>query len=67
MKTKKCIREVVWHGQASVIEVSDHSFAWSGRMPCTGVVKCIYCGLLEEDVLKHSPVAQSVERVAVNH
>lgn len=22
-----------------------HSYAWSGRVPCTGVYRCVHCGL----------------------
>lgn len=29
-----------WH----FIPCQDHFFAWSGKIPCTGVYRCIYCG-----------------------
>ena len=26
----------------------EHSFAWSGKIPCTGVYKCVFCGYIPE-------------------
>ena len=25
-----------------------HSYAWSGKMPCTGIYRCVYCGALQD-------------------
>ena len=46
----KCRRTVVWHGETQEIEVEKHSFEWSGRIPCTGMRRCIYCGQYEHDL-----------------
>jgi len=27
-----------------------HSYAWSGKMPCTGLYSCVYCGKEKQDV-----------------
>lgn len=42
--TEECHRIIVWGGKVQNIVVNKHSFAWSGRMPCTGIRRCIYCG-----------------------
>jgi hypothetical protein len=46
-KTDKCRRTVVWGGVVREIEVEHHSYAWSGKMPCTGVYRCVFCGQVE--------------------
>ena len=28
----------------------DHWYRWTGKMPCTGDLKCIYCGEEKEDI-----------------
>lgn len=33
-------------------ECTNHSFRWSGKMPCTGERVCVYCGARQEDVEK---------------
>lgn len=38
-----CKREIVWHGVVSKIECEHHVFAYSGSIPNTGYLKCIYC------------------------
>jgi len=37
------------HGTVSVGPCVEHHFAWSGKMPCTGIRRCIYCGKPKED------------------
>lgn len=32
------------------MDCTDHSYAWSGSMPCTGIKKCVFCG--DEDPLE---------------
>lgn len=27
----------------------DHSYSWSGSMPCTGVLRCTMCGKIKDD------------------
>jgi len=45
----KWTKTTCWHGKVEVIECLDHSFAWSGDMPCTGYRRCIYCGKPESE------------------
>lgn len=40
----KNYKYLVWHGLVSRVECKQHSYAWSGSMPCTGRLRCIYCG-----------------------
>lgn len=44
-----CKRQVVWHGVVEDIVVDHHVFSWSGKIPCTGVRKCLYCGQIEDN------------------
>ena len=41
---KKWIKYLVWQGEVKAVECTRHSYAWSGKMPCTGIRKCIFCG-----------------------
>jgi hypothetical protein len=34
-------------------ECTEHAFSYSGRMPCTGVLKCLYCNTRKEEGAKH--------------
>lgn len=43
-KDNKYIKTLVWHGKIKEVECKKHSMAYSGKMPCTGMLKCIYCG-----------------------
>lgn len=59
MKTKKtinkmsCKRKVYGEKGIETIIVDNHSYAWSGSMPCTGVYRCVYCGQeKEKDCIK---------------
>ena len=40
----KWTKTLCWAGKIEVVECKSHSYAWSGRMPCTGELKCILCG-----------------------
>jgi len=46
---EKCKRLVVIRGVVTEIECENHSYAWSGRVPNTGVYRCVYCGHIPED------------------
>ena len=48
----KCKRLIRWLGKVEEIILESHTFAWSGNIPCTGIRKCIYCGLPESEVKK---------------
>jgi hypothetical protein len=41
---KVWIKYLVWQGKVTEIECTEHSYAWSGKIPCTGIRRCIYCG-----------------------
>jgi len=43
------IKHLVWHGVVTTVECKEHAYAWSGRVPCTGYRRCIYCGKPEEE------------------
>lgn len=32
----------------TTVKTGEHSFAWSGKIPCTGVYKCVFCGYIPE-------------------
>lgn len=44
LKKGKWIKTLVWHGKTEEVECVDHSLAWSGKIPCSGRLKCIFCG-----------------------
>lgn len=44
-----CRRTIVWRGVVHDILAPDHVFAWSGAIPCTGSLRCIYCQQWEDD------------------
>lgn len=31
------------------VECTHHRYAWSGKMPCTGMLKCVLCGKPEDE------------------
>lgn len=35
------------------IEGVKHHYAYSGKMPCTGLIKCTMCGKIKEDQHGH--------------
>ena len=37
-------------GKIIKVECTNHSYAWSGKMPCTGTYRCIHCGKEKENV-----------------
>ena len=39
---------LVWDGVIKKVVCKDHAYHWSGKMPCTGVRKCMFCGKLED-------------------
>jgi hypothetical protein len=41
---EKCKRLVVRNGKVIEIKCENHSYAWSGKVPCTGVYRCVFCG-----------------------
>jgi len=44
----KCHRVIQWGGKVEHITVDEHVFAYSGRIPCTGARRCIYCGAIAD-------------------
>lgn len=52
MEQPKCPRlvyDLTNPGQLTKIETDEHSFAWSGKMPCTGEYRCVFCGYAQPD------------------
>ena len=41
---KKHYKYLVWHGKVTKVECKDHSYSWSGKIPCTGLYRCVLCG-----------------------
>ena len=46
---KKYYKWLVWHGKITKVECKNHSFAWSGNMPCTGLLSRVYCGYWRQE------------------
>jgi hypothetical protein len=44
LKNGKWIKVIVWHGKVNELECREHWYAWSGRIPCTGIKRCLLCG-----------------------
>lgn len=40
---------VTMNGKTEKVECKDHSYAWSGKEPCTGKYCCIFCGKEKEN------------------
>ena len=47
MKNNECKRIISMNGKVETIFVTEHSFRWSGKMPCTGQRVCVFCGKVE--------------------
>jgi hypothetical protein len=44
MNKKQWYKTICWLGKTETIPCTNHSYSWSGNMPCTGVLRCIFCG-----------------------
>ncbi len=47
----ECVRTVYDFenpGRITTINTKEHSYSWSGKIPCTGVYRCIFCGYVKE-------------------
>lgn len=40
----KYIKYLVWEGKVTEKECIDHSYVWTGKIPCTGEQRCVWCG-----------------------
>jgi len=49
----KWMKTIIWNGVAKTIECKKHSYAWSGKIPCTGIYRCVYCGKPENGRTYH--------------
>lgn len=49
LKNGKWVKTVVWHGLLNEEECTNHSYSWSGKMPCTGIYRCVLCGKPKEN------------------
>lgn len=47
-KYYKTLYDLNTPGKCVTVKCTNHSYAWSGKIPCTGVRRCIYCGKIEE-------------------
>ena len=47
-ENNKWYKEIVWGGKHEKIECINHFYRWSGKIPCTGVQCCVFCGKLKE-------------------
>ena len=45
---KKYYRTFVWKGKMHKEECINHLYAWSGQIPCTGCLKCVFSGKINE-------------------
>ena len=37
-------------GAIKKMECTEHAYSWSGRVPCTGILRCIFCGRDKHDL-----------------
>lgn len=51
-ENNKYYKYLVWDGKVIKVECKKHSYAWSGKIPCTGVYRCVLCGKLHEKIQK---------------
>ena len=51
LKTEKYYKFILnWNtGKVEKIECINHSYTWSGKMPCTGIKHCMFCGKIFKD------------------
>lgn len=47
-----CRKLVVLEGKVVEIECENHTYSWSGQMPCTGVYRCVFCGHISREMQK---------------
>ena len=59
----KCHRTIQWHGKVSNIVCDGHMLAYSGTIPCTGALRCIYCGKYEHEIKKEEEQNMEEPRV----
>lgn len=48
-KEKQYYKTTVWLGKIEKVLCNNHAYSWSGKMPCTGVYRCIFCGKLKDE------------------
>lgn len=51
MNLPPCKRTIQYMNKIEHISVDEHSFRWSGEIPCTGEYRCIYCQKTKEELL----------------
>ena len=39
---------LIYGGKIKIEDCTDHFWRWTGRIPCTGVQACIYCGKIKD-------------------
>jgi hypothetical protein len=58
-QTQSWYFQTQWHGAIERQECTKHSYRWSGKMPCTGVQYCVFCGKYKEDDLAQKQMNDS--------
>lgn len=48
LNSKKWYKIICWAGKCEKVPCDNHTYAWSGKMPCTGILKCVHCGKPKE-------------------
>lgn len=44
----KYFKYLIWAGRVKKVECKQHSYSFSGKIPCTGNERCIFCGKIKE-------------------
>ena len=48
MQCKRIVQDWENPGHTKEIVANNHSYAWSGSIPCTGEWACVFCGQPED-------------------
>jgi len=48
LENRKYYKHLIWAGKVTKVECTNHSYAYTGKMPCTGDRRCIHCGKLDD-------------------
>lgn len=47
-------KHIIENGIYKQVECKNHSFRWSGKMPCTGIYCCVFCGKEKSEIEKQN-------------
>lgn len=48
-KKQERVRIYRWGGRLYVEKCIEHAYRWTGKIPCTGIRACIFCGKPEDE------------------